>query len=135
MTLALTEDVATPASNLLARLLDAGAEVEGEPFDLTLDCLSARARTAALVPSLPPAPLIDLQHRIVRAMADRGIMLRTGWHFSPHQTLCYRRGEAFGRSVHGFVWRAREFVLIRSLVGLGRHERVGCWPLGREKEG
>lgn len=129
VTLALTEDVATPAPDLAARLLDAGAQVKGEPFDLMLDRLSASPRTAALVPSLPPPPLLDLQRRIVVAMVDRGVPLRKGWRFSPHQTLCYRRGEAFSRDVGGFVWSARELVLVRSLVGLGRHETVGCWPL------
>jgi len=134
VSLALTEDVATPAPDVTARLLDAGAQVEGEPFDLALDCLSASRRTAALVPSLPPQPLLDLQRRIVAAMADRGVSLRPGWRFSPHQTLCYRRGEAFSRAVEAFVWRARELVLVRSLVGLGRHETVGRWPLHDEKE-
>lgn len=135
VTLALTEDVAAPAPDLVARLLEAGAQVEGESFDLVLDRISAHARTAALVPSLPPAPLLDLQRRIVAAMADRGVQLRSGWRFSPHQTLCYRRGETFSRRVDGFVWSARNFVLVRSVVGSGRHETVDRWPLGQGMEG
>jgi 2'-5' RNA ligase len=135
VTLALTEDVAPPASDLIARLLEAGAQVEGECFDLVLDRISAHARTAALVPSLPPAPLLDLQRRIIAAMADQGARLRAGWRFSPHQTLCYRRGETFSHRVDGFVWSVRDFVLVRSLVGLGRHEMVHRWPLGQGMEG
>ena len=135
VTLALTEDVPVPAPEMVAHLLEAGALVDGHTFDLALDRLSTSRRTAALVPSCPPAALIELQRGIVSALTDRGVSLRKDWRFSPHQTLCYRRGEAFIRPVAGFVWRAREYVLIRSLVGLGRHETVGRWPLHDEKEG
>lgn len=134
VTLALTEDVATPAPGLAAGLLEVGALVRGEAFDLLLDRLSVGRRTVALVPSRPPAPLIDLQRGIASTMADRRIAMRKGWHFSPHQTLCYGRGEVLSRPVVGFSWRASELVLVRSLVGLGRHETVGRWRLGREKE-
>jgi len=129
VTLALTEDFAVYPAGMVERLLRAGGEVEAASFELRLTRLSASRHSVALCPEQPEPSLIALQRAIADAMARQGIAMRSGWRFSPHQTLCYRKGEAFARIVEGFIWRAREFVLIRSLVGLSRHERVGCWPL------
>ncbi len=129
VTLALTGDFPAFPDDLVRRLLAAGAEVRAEPFDLPLTLLSGSRRSVALCPEGPVAPLAVFQRQIAQAMARHDVPMREGWTFNPHQTLGYRKGEPFSRQVGGFVWTARDFVLVRSLVGLSRHEVLGRWPL------
>lgn len=129
VTLAITEDFDAFPDTLVRHLLLAGGEVEAGPFDLPLTRLSGSRRSIALCPEGKVAPLAALQRAIAGAMARHRVPMREGWRFHPHQTLCYRKGEPFSRRIEGFIWTAREFVLVRSLVGLSRHDVMGCWPL------
>ncbi|MGE4410203.1 MAG: 2'-5' RNA ligase family protein [Sphingobium sp.] len=130
VTLALTEDFADYPAGVVERLVLAGEEVKAASFEMRLTCLSASRHSVALCLERLEPSLIALQRAIAAAMTRQGVAMREGWRFNPHQTLCYRKGEAFTRMVEGFTWHVREFVLVRSLVGLSRHELVGCWPLG-----
>lgn len=134
VTLALTADFKEYPDAVVAQLLLAGGEVKAEAFDLTLDRLSANRRVAVLCPEQVIQSLYALQRAIVTAMARHDVPMRDRWRFSPHQALCYRKGDPFIRPVEGFCWRAGEFVLVQSLVGLSRHEVIGRWPL-RESAG
>jgi len=129
VTLALTEDAEPPADALAERLREVGAQVRGDPFDLVFDRLSASCRSVALVPDNTPAALFALQRSIADAMARGSVPMRLGWRFRPHQTLCHRKGEPFSRAVQEFRYAVREFLLIRSVVGMTRHEVVDRWPL------
>jgi len=129
VTLALTPAVEREPPGLVAALLRAGDAVAAAPFDLLLDQLSGSARTVALRPAHAVPPLRDLQRRIVAAMAAQGLALRPDWSFSPHETLCYRKGAPFQRPVEGFRWAVESFMLVHSFVGLSRHETVRQWPL------
>jgi len=51
--------------------------------------------------------------------------------FTPHITMLYDRREVPAHAIEPITWTAREFVLIHSLQGLGRHNVVGRWPLRR----
>lgn len=129
VTLAITPDFDVPDPTLVEILLRAGASVAAAPFDLELGRLSGGQRSVALRPACRVAPLQQLQARIADAMAKQGAAMRPGWRFSPHVTLVYREGDNVSRAIEGFGWPVRGFVLIESLVGLTRHERLGCWPL------
>ncbi|BAK65011.1 putative 2'-5' RNA ligase [Sphingobium sp. SYK-6] len=129
VTLALTPDRTDAPAPLIEALRRAGDTVRAAPFDLSLDRLSAGRHTIALRPGRTVAPLVDLQARIVSAMAEHDVALRPDWAFSPHETLCYRKGEPFSRPVTGFGWPVRDFVRIHSFVGLHRHDVVARWPL------
>ena len=129
VTLALTADFEREPPGLVAALLRAGDAVTAAPFDLLLDQLSGRARTVALRPAHAVPPLRDLQRRIVAAMTAQGITLRPDWSFSPHETLCYRKGAPFQRPVEGFRWAVDTFALVHSFVGRSRHETLRQWPL------
>ena len=135
VTLAITGDFDGYPETVAQALLLAGGEVEAVPFELRLTRLSASRRSVALCPEGQVPLLAVLQRAIADAMARHDVPMREGWRFSPHQTLCYRKGEPFTRRVEGFAWTAREFVLVRSLVGLSRHEVVGCWPLREDGQG
>jgi len=129
VTLALTPDFEREPPGLVAALLRAGDAVAAVPFDLLLDRLSGSARTVALRPAHTVPPLRDLQRCIVTAMAAQDVALRPDWSFSPHETLCYRKGAPFQRPVEGFRWAVDAFMLIHSFVGLSQHETVRQWPL------
>ena len=50
-------------------------------------------------------------------------------HFYPHISLIWSRDSVPEQAVDPFSWMVREFVLIRSVYGQGRHDVLGCWPL------
>jgi len=129
ITLALTPDFPDEPADLIAALLRAGDAVAAAPFTLHLDRLSGSARTVALRPSRAVPPLRALQAAIAAAMAAQGIAMRPDWRFSPHETLCYRKGAPFQRPVAGFHWSVTGFVLVHSVIGRHRHETIGQWPL------
>lgn len=49
--------------------------------------------------------------------------------FNPHMTLSYTDRPVEKQPVEPIRWTAREFVLIHSFVGQGRHEIAARWPL------
>ncbi len=135
VTLALTPDRAAHDPVLVAALLRAGAGAVAEaapdlaPFDLAMDRLSGSGRATMLRPSHVPPALVALQSAIARAMAAQDAPMRPDWRFAPHVTLAYGDHEAVDRPVDGLCWAARDFVLLESLVGLGRYECLGRWTL------
>jgi 2'-5' RNA ligase len=49
--------------------------------------------------------------------------------FTPHLTLLYDKALPEDQDIVPIVWTAREFVLLRSVVGQTRHDVLGRWPL------
>jgi 2'-5' RNA ligase len=49
--------------------------------------------------------------------------------FTPHIRLLYDRLRVAERPIAPVTWMVREFVLVNSLVGLGRHEVLARWTL------
>ena len=49
--------------------------------------------------------------------------------FTPHLTLLYDKVLPEDLDIPPIAWTAREFVLLRSVVGQTRHEVLGRWPL------
>jgi 2'-5' RNA ligase len=129
VTMGLTEDFESEPDALTAALIEAGGQGRGEPFDLALTRLSASRSSVALVPHRRIAPLFALQNSLAKAMARHGVAMRQGWTFRPHQTVGYRRGEPHICAIAGFHYRVDHFVLVRSHVGLTRHEVLCRWPL------
>jgi len=129
VTLGLTEDFPDVPSELTDALLLAGDAVMATPFNLILDRLVGTNKSVALRPTGLVRPLRALQASIATAMAQQGIAPRPGWTFSPHETLCYRKGTPFIQPVTGFRWAVSEFVLVHSFIGLSRHQTIGRWPL------
>jgi 2'-5' RNA ligase len=129
VTLALTQDFADLPDGLVDMLLRAGDAVMAAPFNLLLDRLVGSNKSVALRSTGAIRLLRALQASIATAMTRHGIALRPGWTFSPHETLCYRKGKPFIQPVTGFRWTVSEFVLVHSFIGLSRHETIGRWPL------
>ncbi|WP_309831976.1 2'-5' RNA ligase family protein [Caballeronia sp. LZ065] len=116
------------------------------------DGLIARAHAAASSIALPPAeielariesfpgrrakrPLVlsgdasPSLHALHAALADAGIAVKRHPRFVPHVTLLYDEQRVPSHPVALVAWRAREFALVRSLLGQSRHEVLARWPL------
>jgi 2'-5' RNA ligase len=48
-------------------------------------------------------------------------------------TLLYDRRAVAERPVEPIRWRVRGLVLLRSLVGQGRHQVLARWPIGPDR--
>lgn len=129
VTIGITEDFLTIPAALVDALLRAGETVRAEPFEFVLDRLTGGHGVVTLRPSHVVRPLQALQARIDEAMAAQGLAMRAGWSFNPHETLTYRKGAPFTRSIDGFRWSVTQFVLVHSHVGLHRHDIIGRWTL------
>jgi 2'-5' RNA ligase len=62
-------------------------------------------------------------------MRESAVALRAGHRFTPHETLIYRKGSPFHRSVAG-CWKVTHFHLVHSAVGETRHNILQSWALG-----
>lgn len=49
--------------------------------------------------------------------------------FTPHVTMLYDRREVPAHPIAPISWRVREFVLVHSVQGHGRHDILGRWQL------
>ncbi len=49
--------------------------------------------------------------------------------YTPHVTLLYDAACVDETTVEPVRWTAREFVLVHSLIGQGKHVTLGRWPL------
>lgn len=65
-----------------------------------------------------------------KELARRGIFLRKPGRITPHVTLAYGEGFSGTRFLPKPIpWRVKQISLIDSLQGMGRHIRLGNWPL------
>ena len=71
----------------------------------------------------------ELHADLHKALAVAGMAPRREPQITPHITLLYDRREAPGAFIEPVSWKAREFVLLDTVVGEGRHEVLGRWPL------
>jgi 2'-5' RNA ligase len=74
--------------------------------------------------------LLELHRRLQLGARMAGLEPLSG--FEPHMTLVYGHRQPFAtREVEPVEWMVRELVLIRSIVGQGRHIRLGQWSLSQ----
>ena len=99
------------------------------PFEIMLDmAMSFRQPTRhvlVLGTTRSVADIYALNRQLVMAMGSKV----RGGSFNPHMTLLYANRPVEKQPVEPLRWTAREFVLIHSFIGLGRHEIVARWPL------
>lgn len=99
------------------------------PFEIVLDmAMSFRQPTRhALVlgTTRSVADIYALNRQLVMAMGSKV----RGGSFNPHMTLLYASRPVEKQPIEPVRWTAREFVLIHSFIGLGRHEIAARWPL------
>src|SRR5690606_19117943 len=130
-------DFAGWPQQVVAQAQEAAAQLLAEPFDIGLDTLksfggSPRRLPCVLLPSEPPAALMAFQAAMQACMLRRGLTQGHNLNrpYTPHLTLLYGHQRIEAQPLMPpLCWTAREFVLIRSLIGQGRYEQLGRWAL------
>jgi len=117
----------------LATLLDAAANVDGEPTYVVLDRLGAfrRAGIAWIGPSLVPDELMRLAASLAAALTAVGVPL-DAQPYHPHVTLARRCRGPYPEAAAGpFAFDADRFVLMQSqtLAEGARYSVVADWSL------
>lgn len=74
--------------------------------------------------------IVALQQALLHSLAAAHLAPRQGRPFTPHMTLLYDDIPIAPRRVEALIWKVRELLLVRSLLGRGRHEVMARLPLG-----
>lgn len=116
-------------AHLVAHAREAAARVAHPPVEIAFNRVApfGRARSLPLVLYGDGAgAAVGLAQRLAVALAGPNTAPVV---FAPHMTLLYDQQSVPDIAVKPVRWTAREFVLIDSLRGEGRHEILGRWPL------
>lgn len=70
-----------------------------------------------------------LQQALLASLVAAGLAERPQPHFTPHLTLLYDDRPLAAHPIDALVWRIDELLLVRSLLGRGRHEVLARLPL------
>jgi 2'-5' RNA ligase len=127
-------DFAGVPHDVLARALAAGDGLRHAPVAIRFDRAGSFVRRHRTLPLVlrgggQVIPVIAFQHALGEAMARQGFRHVSSAHYTPHMTLLYDPRYVEAKAVTPVEWMAREFVLIRSLIGKARHEVLGRWGL------
>jgi len=115
---------------LAETIVEAAAEVEAPGFPIVLDRLISGPHSVLLCPSESLDGLRMFRERLGFTLMRAGLGLRLGRRFNPHVTLLYNSWRTYDDQLDDPIhWRAEDFVLIHSLVGLTEHRELGRWPL------
>ena len=127
-------DFAGLPNDVAARALAAGDGLRHGPVAIRFDRAGSFVRRHRTLPLVLRSggqviSLIAFQHALGEAMARQGFRRLLASHYTPHMTLLYDPRYVEVRAVTPLEWTAREFVLIRSLIGKARYEVLGRWTL------
>ncbi|MDM0072006.1 RNA 2',3'-cyclic phosphodiesterase [Variovorax sp. J31P207] len=123
---ALREETVTRALRAAATLDCPAVEVR---FDKATSFKSGgKKRPLVLLSRQALQPLQDFRSTLGVALSLHGVDVDDG-SFRPHLTLLRDARAVPEQSVGPVAWKAREFVLLQSLVGQGRYVVLGRWPL------
>jgi 2'-5' RNA ligase len=122
-----------PSQPWIDKAAAAAGRVHRPPFLIELNTLSTFGK-----PTSKPHPIVLrgedgvigvnlLCEALLSELAGEGLGGRPP--YAPHLTIAWGDRVVAERHVQPMRWTAREFVLIHSLQGAGRHEVLGRWPL------
>jgi 2'-5' RNA ligase len=119
---------------LIWAAMQAADRTPAAPFDFTLDRIGSfeafrKDPPIMLCGSDGLAQLLSFHARLCASLAAVGLDRWVGPGFNPHMTLFYDRERVDWRPIEPLVWRARELVLIHSVVGWSIYNILGTWPL------
>lgn len=98
--------------------------------DLLLDRAAVwrQGGIAHLAPSRIPPGLRDLRAKLAAQAARRGLPFDAR-PYAPHVTLGRRADKVIAPAAFSPLhWPVRDFVLVQSVLGMGRYELLGRWP-------
>ena len=119
---------------ILAAARTACASVRCAPFEVCFDRVhsfdNARGPPVVLRCGYGDAGFAGLRRTIATSMLGAGLRANPSAGLTPHVTLVYN-GLPISETPLGapIRWTVREFVLVRSLYGRGRHVHLGRWKL------
>ncbi len=128
-------EFSAPPTHLVDAACAAGRSVAFPPFEVAFDCAgSFRGGTNGKRPFVLRAhhdidALTLFHHELGVAMTRAGLRYGVAPYFTPHVTLLYDERFVTPRAVDPVRFVVREFVLLDSLIGRGRHLRIARWPL------
>jgi len=132
LTLLDLSDCTGPAERVIALAREAAGTLAMPPFVIALDHVVRFGRSGnrplVLEGGDGVAALVVLRQALADAMAKAGLRVRAK-SYTPHLTLLYDRGEVAAQAIETITWTVREFVLVQSLIGHGRHLPIRRWPL------
>lgn len=119
--------------DLVTRARRAAQTLDSPVFEVSFDQVTSfparvRKRPLVLVARQPMQALQALRFNLGVALRLHGVAADKGA-FTPHLTLLRDTRAVAEQSVAPIAWTAREFVLVRSLIGQGRHVVLARWPL------
>lgn len=103
--------------------------VQMPPFEIILDVAMTFRLPKQHVLVLSTAGSIANIYNLNRQLVMAGGAMATGSSFNPHMSLLYTDRPVRKQSIEPVRWTVREFVLVHSFVGLGRHETMARWRL------
>jgi 2'-5' RNA ligase len=124
---------------IIAKASETAAFVRMAPFGVTFDCArtftgKGGSRPFVLGSSKALTELQALQQSLRMALRRAGLDNWTQPVFTPHVTLLYDNRRVPEQAIEPVGWTVREFVLMRSLLGMSRYETLGRWPLQEPAE-
>jgi 2'-5' RNA ligase len=120
--------------HVVAEARSVGSAVRCSPFEVHFDRVihfeNRRGCQVVMRCSEGDAGFGRLRSAITTAMIRSGIRPGRAIGLTPHVTLIYK-GRPVPETVlaEPIIWTVREFVLVHSLYGRGRHIHLGRWPL------
>jgi 2'-5' RNA ligase len=118
---------------LIQRALLIGSRVEAPAFPATFDRLQGftgtYARAIVLTSRRPADGFFTLRKAVFAEMQLAGMEVPPSLEFAPHVSLAYQRSRIPTIPVKPVTWIVHELILIRSLIGRGKHTCLGRWPL------
>lgn len=132
VTLVFLGDFAGLPKGIVSSALIAGERLMGIPFEVTFDRLQkfGHGKQAVVLRGEDGAAGVnEFRRRLVEATLYQGLKPLGPAGFTAHITLMYDDGPIKQKQVAPIGWTAKEFVLVRSLIGKSRYEILGRWPL------
>jgi 2'-5' RNA ligase len=119
---------------IVAKARETAASIRVAAFEITLDRAKSftgkgGTRPFILSSSKGLTELMALQQSLRAALRNAGLDNWPQPAFTPHVTLLYDSIRVPEQPIEPVSWTVREFVLMRSLLGMGRYETLGRWPL------
>ena len=119
--------------DLVARARATASEISLPPVEVALDRVESfsgrRAKRPLVLSGEVSDSLAGLERTLGAALDDAGIPVKRHPRFQPHVTLLYDERRIAQHPVAPIAWTAREFALVRSLLGKSQYEVLARWPL------
>jgi RNA 2',3'-cyclic 3'-phosphodiesterase len=120
-------------ADIVAQARDAASQTAFPPVDVVLDRIESfsgrRAKRPLVLLGDVTETLNALEQALGAALDAAGIAVKRHPEFKPHVTLLYDEHRVRSQPVAPINWTAREFALMRSLLGKSQYEVLARWPL------